>query len=137
MSGVPPKVRQYSIELGKAPHAPTERLIVVPFAGDLTAGFRRAGALTGQRVRLVGHGVTCKAEWEPYANHPGLILTELGAYRTHSFTEPTAPLRRAVREWADKVFKFDFGLEGGEVVSPMASVRVMLSTMNMRGTAEG
>lgn len=77
------------------------------WADPLGATFEEARRLLrrGTAVRLVGHGATSAESWPAWARDArGLIVTELGAYRTDSPIKATRSLADDLREWLDEMF---------------------------------
>ncbi len=110
---MPPSVETYLQKVSRYTRSPAGgvaaaapgRVIVVPPTSSLAAGFERARRYPGG-VRLIGHGATFESQWPGWARRsPGLSVTELGAYRVMPSAQANAPLRAALHDWLDDIFR--------------------------------
>ncbi|CAN5909547.1 hypothetical protein BH11MYX4_BH11MYX4_00050 [soil metagenome] len=92
---------------GVEPLAPHD-VVVTLLDGNLSEAFERARALARAHgsARLIAHGASLTSTWPDWVRtEPGLLLTELGAYRADNPFVATDHLRAAYREWIGDVFE--------------------------------
>jgi hypothetical protein len=101
-------------------------VVLVPPLHDIRVGFERARELLSDGpVRLVGDGVTLEPSWPEWVRAtPGLVLSELGAYRSGSRSEATRGARRAARAWLDALFEGLTAASGAKVFHGSATNRL-------------
>lgn len=100
-------VARFTVRPHRDAPADPQHVVVTLLDGDLDEAFATARVVAQAKgsVRLVGHGATLEATWPSWVRRqPGLVLTELGAYRAGNILDATADLRARYRDWIEKVF---------------------------------
>lgn len=106
-AAVAANVERYTVRPGAQRAADPQDVVIALLDADLARAFERARevAVAKGGVRLVGHGVTLASTWPAWVTElPGVVLSELGAYRAANPFEATAELRASYRQWIERVF---------------------------------
>jgi hypothetical protein len=101
------RVERHTVRPVAPPAADPLDVVVVLPDGELQAAFELARDIARSKgtVRLVAHGATLPCVWPAWvSSEPGLVLSELGAYRAGNVLEATSELRSTYRDWIDDVF---------------------------------
>lgn len=118
-----------------------DRVVVVPAGASLDDAHARArrACLRGERVRIVGCGVTYRGAWPAWAlEAPRLSLVELGAYEARTRMAASRPLATSLAVWCDTVFDDVLdGIPGREVFASGAAARLLQGALDAAAVVEG
>lgn len=132
------RIERYSVRPNPAPIQDPE-IVVVCGRGDLDECFRRAKALLPEPVRIVGTGVTVSSTWPEWVREvPGIVLTEIGAYRRGSPLVATQGMRASLRRWVGRSFAGATGeIRAEDALFACAASRFLQEGLERRVHAEG